>query len=285
MDWGTHVIVAAKLMESCGLEKGAAIYSDLPVIDIKPAHFHRVYAHILGKFPGILDVALELFALPELPQRDFDGLTQWAEAKSKDLETFAEKLPAHDQAGRRAIEEKVYAYRRIAEEAPGFVAHLQAARDLVGDPDIVKPSVDKLAAAVSLVSHPYFDVWNNPVQFFLPDCAYGSAKWDFWTGLDYMRFRGDFYKPESIMAFRQAIIKSPTWSMPLRPEALIKAIIIRMGEMGAPTIPYEIVDMGIRDFLRYLDVQEYQRVDKELEFCHRLEDEIAELITQQFPKR
>src|SRR3990167_6062281 len=47
MDWGTHMVLAARLLDSSGLDVGAAMYSVIPVIDQKPAHFHRVYAHIL----------------------------------------------------------------------------------------------------------------------------------------------------------------------------------------------------------------------------------------------
>ena len=66
MDCGTPVVLAAKLLQSCGLYKGAAIYSNLPTIDSKPAHYHRVYAHILENQPSILDVALETFGSEEI---------------------------------------------------------------------------------------------------------------------------------------------------------------------------------------------------------------------------
>jgi len=71
MDWGTHVVLSAKLLESCGLDKGAAIYSDLPAIDSKPAQYHRVYAHILENQPSILDAAMEIFGSEEVVSRDF----------------------------------------------------------------------------------------------------------------------------------------------------------------------------------------------------------------------
>ncbi len=41
MDSGTHVVLATKLLESHSLDKRAAIYSNLPVIGTKPAHYHR----------------------------------------------------------------------------------------------------------------------------------------------------------------------------------------------------------------------------------------------------
>jgi len=71
MDWGTHIVLSAKLLESCRLDKGATIYSDLPAIDIKPAHYHRVFAHILENIPCILDAGLDVFSGEEEPPKFF----------------------------------------------------------------------------------------------------------------------------------------------------------------------------------------------------------------------
>jgi hypothetical protein len=67
-------------------------------------------------------------------------------------------------------------------------------------------------------------------------------------------------------------------------EALMKALIIRLGEMGEPSIPYEIVDMGVRDFLRYMDINEYQRADNELKFLNDIEKEISQIIYKNFAR-
>ncbi len=284
MDWGTHMVLAAKLLESSKLDVGAAIYSVIPVIDQKPAHFHRVYAHILENQPDFLDVTLELFNRPEITKRDFKALEQFISSKVGLLEKEFNQTPANDAVKRRNVEKKIYAFRRIGEETPGFIKLLDDARDVVGDERVSKISTDKLSAAVSLLSHTFFDTYNNPVQIFLPICSLCSAQWDFWSKIDYMKFRGDFYKPESIVPFRKEIAKSAVWRVTLKPEALMKAMIIRLGEMGQPAIPYEIVDMGVRDFLRYMNVDEYQRADAELKFLHDLEDEIASIIYKNFSR-
>ncbi len=85
MDWGTHIVLAAKMLESCELDKGAAIYSILPVIDSKPAHFHRVYAHILENQPPILDAAMDIFGSDEIAERNYDGLGKKINEKVKVL--------------------------------------------------------------------------------------------------------------------------------------------------------------------------------------------------------
>ena len=284
MDWGTHMVLAARLLNSSGLDVGAAIYSVIPVIDQKPAHFHRVYAHILENQPDFLDVTLELFKRPEVAKRDFAALNKYISEKAAQLEKEFNAAAASDAKRRMILEKKIYAFKRIGEETPGFIKLLDDARDLVGDERVAEISTDKLSAAVSLLSHTFFDTYNNPVQIFLPTCSLCSAQWDFWSKIDYMKFRGDFYKPENIVPFRREIAKSKVWNTKLKPEALMKALIIRLGEMGQPAIPYEVVDMGVRDFLRYMDIDEYQRADAEIKFLRDLEDEIAAIIYKNFAR-
>ena len=278
------MVLAARLLDSSKLDVGAAIYSVIPVIDQKPAHFHRVYAHILENQPDFLDVTLELFARPEAEKKDFADLGRFVNGKTAQLRKELDSTPPGDAAKRQKLEKKIYAFTRISEEAPGFLKLLDDARDVVGDERVTKISTDKLSAAVSLLSHTYFDTYNNPVQIFLPDCSLCSAQWDFWSKIDYMKFRGDFYKPENIVPFRKEVAKSKVWNVTLKPEALMKAMIIRLGEMGQPAIPYEVVDMGLRDFLRYMNVNEYQRADAELKFLHDLEDEISNIIYRKFAR-
>ena len=284
MDWGTHVVLAAKLLESCGLEKGSAIYSVIPVIDKEPAHFHRVYAHILANQPEFLDVAMELFGSEEVKTRDFDALKKKVEGKVKELRERLGSVSVNGLEERRKIENKIYAYKRITEETPTFLQHAEMAGQIVGDKSVSRISRHKMSSAVSLLSHIYFDLWNNPVQVFLPSCSYCSAQWQFWDNVDYMKFRSDFYKPESITAFRKEIAQSPVWNCRLKPEALIKALIIRLGELSEPRVPYEMVDLSLRDFMRYMDINEYQRADRELDFCHTLEKTIQEIIYRHYKR-
>ncbi len=284
MDRRTHVILAAKLLKTCGLDLGAAVYSYIPIIDKRPEHYYGIYGHTLENFREFLDVALEVFSSVDFAHRNFAALNQRMETKARELEAHLDILPVSDEQGRSRVEKKIYAHRRIVEEAPVFARHLDVAAEIVGDPRASRPSTDRLAAALSLLSHPYFDVWIRPVQFFLPDCAFASARWRLWTQIDYVKFRGDFYKEQNITWFQYEMSQHPLWNAPLQPEALIKTLIIRMGDMGAPTVPYEVVDGGIRRFLRYLGIDQYQRAVKEIEFCHRLEAEIDRLILQDFPR-
>jgi hypothetical protein len=282
MDWQTHVVLSARLLESCGLDLGAALYANLPVIDAKPAHYHRVYAHILCNQPSILEAAMELFGSPAMQRGDFRALDEHAARVVAELRS---KLPAaRSWEERNELDKSIYAYTRVAEEAPVFKDLADKAAAIVGNPAVSRFTGDRMSAAISLASHLFFDVYNNPVQAFLPDSPYCSGQWEFWDRVDYLRFRGDFYSDPHISDFRNWAIALPIWGTRLDPSCIVKSIIIRLGELGQPAIHYEVIDWAIRTFLRYLDVKDYRKVDVEIAFCRELEAQITRWISERFPK-
>jgi len=282
MDWETHVVLAAKILGACNLKKGFALYSNLPAIDSKPPHYHRVYAHILENQPIILDAALDIFNMEEVDKRDFKGLKKRIDFKIKE---FNEGLLLENGREKRyELEDKVYVYKRLCEEIDVFLKLSDKAECLLQDKEITRINNDKIPAGVSLISHTFFDTFNNPVQAFLPYTSLCSGQWEMWDTINYMAFRYDFYKEEIISSFRKEVSSLDIWNISLKPEALIKAMIIRIGEQGRPYLPYEAIDLVIRNFLRFLNINEYQRVDKEIRFLRNLEKEIIFLIKKRFPK-
>jgi len=282
MDWGTHVVLASKILGACGLEKGAAIYSNLPAIDSSPPEYHRVYAHILENQPDILDAALEIFGSKAIAERDFQKIAEIVKPKVAQFEEKRKK--AVTPAEKNLWKGKIYTYSRILEEAPFFIELADKAKSLLNVEEIGNISQHKLSAGVSLITHIFFDTFNNPVQAFLPYSSLASAQWDFWDQIDYLRFRQEFYEEKSIKVFCREIADCNIWGTKLKPEALIKAMIIRVGEQGRPAIPYEAIDWAIRKFLRYMDINEYQRVDNEIKFLRLLEQKIIEAVKTRFPK-
>ena len=248
MDWQTHVILAAKLLKACGCEEGAAIYSNLPVIDIKPAHFHRVYAHILENQPKLLEAGIEVLS-------------------GKDM----------------GVDKNSYEYTRMKEEEPVFRQLIERAKEILGNDRVAIVTSDKISAALSLISHLYFDTFNNPVQAFMPFTSFASAQWGFWDKIDYMKFRNEFYKDAVISAFRKKISDSEVWNVKLDPIAMIKSMIIRIGEMAMPGVSYTVIDDTVAKFVSYLrgtDFKGYVNIDKEYEFCIKIEKEIANTIEE-----
>ena len=92
---------------------------------------------------------------------------------------------------------------------------VQQAVKVTGEPLVMHPSSDRLSAAVSLTSHVYFDTYNNPIQLFLPYSASCSGQWDFWSSIDYWKFRTRFYEGNTISRFHKAVYCDPIWNTQL----------------------------------------------------------------------
>jgi len=259
MDHVTHISMAYKLLEVCDLDKTATIYSLLPAIDRIPDHYHRLYAHIVNNFPCALVSALQVFA-----------------------DHRVERFWRFENGGHyeQKIDEQSYVFQRVKEDKDYFMNIIKSVNPLIGEFSSLPPSRDIVSAAVALLSHIYFDTFNNPVQAFLPDSVYPSGQWDFWANVGYMKFRERFYVENVIQNFRKQLFESSIWNIKLEPFTLIKSMMIRMGDLSRPGIEYEIVDNKIRDFLRLLDCNEYLRPDKELKFCKALEKTIEQLIVE-----
>jgi len=137
----------------------------------------------------------------------------------------------------------------------------------------------------------------------LPHSSVCSGQWEFWDSIDFFDFREKLKNKEFVFDFREKIAESKAWKIKfepdmfplivkrrlvkekafnkkLSPEAMIKAIIIRMGELAKPSINYEIIDFSIRSFFTYLGVKQYMRVDREILFLRTLEEEIKKILTK-----
>ena len=269
MDNQTHILLATKILEICGCDKGAAIYSALPAIDREPDYFKGVYAHSIKTQPRILDSAIEIFT---------------------GKKTRAAKTS--------------YEYKRIKEGENEFRSLLSKSKDILKSNEIIKISDDKTSAALSLISHLYFDTFIQPVQFFSPDSSICSGQWDFWNNINFLNLKEGFNKKEIIFSFREKMLESDIWKKTkfkpddfpfivkkrllkekafdknLNPESMIKAMIVRMGELGGLSINYEIVDFSIREFFTYLATKKYLRIDREVKFLKRLEKDMIKNIKE-----
>ena len=308
MDWGTHLILAGKLLKSCDLPIGGCVYSVLPAIDIKPLAFHRQYAHILANETLLVDAATEIYAMPEFRERDFSVLKKKTDEKLAALRNKQAKIESGDasRAEKRLARDRAYFYERVAETAEEFVKReLKEAVNILGK-EAEDVSTDKLTAAVSMASHTYFDTFNNPVSVFYPYAPNYAAHWSFWEEIDYLDFKETFYSAENIAKFREHIRDSSVWradvdhtierdlvirgriekeiGKPYNPVAIIKAMIERLGDL-APAISYEAVDRALRDFLSYLGCNEIVHCDRERLFLFNIEREIKRVIYERYGKR
>src|SRR3990170_3930036 len=105
MDLTTHLVLAGRLLEACGLPGGGAVYAVLPEMDVKPAHYHRQFANILLYQPTIIDAAIEILRRPEAAARDFAGLRAALAPALADLAADLDHLRKGGTAEKAAVRE------------------------------------------------------------------------------------------------------------------------------------------------------------------------------------
>lgn len=308
MDWITHLILAGKLLESCNLPLGSCIYSVLPTVDVKPLAFHRQYAHILTNQKFLLDASLGIYGMKEFKKRDFPMLRKKTDEKLAIFIEEQEKIERSNTSKEKKMfgRNRTYFFKRVVETAEGFVRNeLHEATKILGK-EGGNVSTSLVAAAVSLVSHTYFDTFNNPVSVFYPYASNYSAHWSFWEEIDYLDFRETFYDDENIIPFREQMHDSSVWVIevdptyetneiirkriereldkPYKPYGIIKAMIERMGDL-APRINYEAIDRALRDFLSYLGCKKIVHSDRERLFLLNIEREIKRSIFERYGRK
>jgi hypothetical protein len=310
MNLPTHILLATKLLDACGLPRGGAIYAVLPELDLKPAHFHRMFANILIYQPTIIDSALEIFALPEARARDFAGLKKRLAPAIADLRAEYERQktdPTSQKYDVTGAFNRLYCYERITEDFEKFCHELAAAAAFVGN-DIRDIAVDKPTAAVALLSHTYFLTYTYPPMPFLPFSPMASQQIEFTNAIDYFEFKGIFSREDhpELRRFQNALLAAPALASrhldfsdeqdpvvkqrlaaadgkPYDPQAMVKAMIERLGAL-APGIDYDAVQKGVRNYLTYLGCVRMVHSDRERRYLKRVESEIQRIVCESWAK-
>ncbi len=264
MDELTKAVLSAKILEICDCDINSAIYSFIPLENENA----KLYTHSLHNLPQNLDSAIEIFT--------------------------GEKT----QAARNSI-----SYSTIKEGQEKSLKLLNETLEFVGYKGQKKIGKQKIHAALGCISHIYLDTFAAPVQFFLPHSPACSGKWDFWDNIDFFSFQESLQDRQFNFSVREKLAESRVWDIKLNlsefpfivqrrlirekslnkkfaPEAMIKAMIIRLGEMGRPFINYEVIDFSIREFFTYLGAKKYLRVDREMEFLKKLDNEIMRILKE-----
>jgi len=166
-----------------------------------------------------------------------------------------------------------------------------------------KVSNEKINVALAVISSIYFQTFEAPTQFFLPQTSLFSGHWEMWDRVNYLQLQNRLSDKNFLFKFRDNLQKSNIWKIKFKPEdfpeivrrrlakenlfdkkldsnAMIKAMIVRMGELAKPSIDYEVIDFSIRSFFTYLGVKKYIRVDREIAFLRKIESEIMRMVEQ-----
>jgi len=265
MNIQTSLVFVKKLNELCGLDDSDLIYTMVPLIDSKPSYMEGIYSHTLDKLPLVIDSSLNVFAGVK---GDF--------AKSS------------------------YVYLRVKEEKEDFIKKITDSKQLLKLGGISFGD-SRCEAAFAALSSIYLRSFIVPVQFFLPHSSVCSGQWDFWDKIDYMELVEKANQKGKIRLLCGRLLKSSVWETKFKaddfpeivkrrlvkekkldkkldPNALMKAMIIRMGELASPSINYDVIDFSIRSFFTYLGVKQYLRVDREMLFLRRFEEEMKGIL-------
>jgi len=206
MDSITHIYFAHKLLVISGGNISASVCSLFPQIDREPAYFHRMFGHPFFNINTLAKIGFLVH-------------------KSKgDIEDSKKEK---------------YVWNRFHNEyhrMKSFVDKFESETGIT----ISKFNPDFLSVLLAYVSHTYQDIFNNPMQAFLPKSVYPSGKWELWSELDSINFRQVLYSPDNITAFREEFFSDPIWDTRIHVVPLIKAMIRRTAVSSVVQLPKTI---------------------------------------------
>ena len=262
MDNITHILICSKILEKCGCDKGHSFYSILPSVSNDEKKKISLELHTLNSAQKLLDSAFSIL--------------------------FNEKNDVARSSHEYVLMEK--------NKDKLFNDFSKVFEGEIGN--------NKSCAALALLTHSYLDCFKAPVQFFVPHSHHCSGKWNQWDKMDYFRLHDILDDKKNVDMLRKKILKDRFWNVRFNPEdfplivkrrlikenltgakldseSMMKAIIIRMGELSQNMMNYEIIDYCIRHFFTYLGTKRYLRIDREIRFLRLLEErffDIAEKI-------
>ena len=276
-----HINFARQILKVCQLDERPAYLANLPSFTRQKHSYNNIFIQPLSHLPDMSEAAIHIFS----------SLDEQGGNEKKTLELMGPVLKSLQQDMQNSTNymERYYYHRKhffykqilhalkeISDQYTSMSGEKRILRSLFG-------KENEGALFLSFLSFVYFGLWLTPSQLFSPMSSLCSGSWDLWEEVDYFKLLEEFL-PESETEFFSEIYSSAIWDEPLNHFSLIKAMLIRMGEKGSPSIPYSIVDGTMRKFLRFLGLNEYKRVDAELEFLMNYESQQEELFRKLFKK-
>jgi hypothetical protein len=264
MDIKIKFVLVAKILELCGCNKENAVYSFITEFET-PTHFSKTYTNSINSIPNFIESASEIFC----------------QKKTNIAKTS-------------------YELQKTKENQQNFIQLINENKDLINLTDITLND-NKTKIALGIISNIYLESFVRPVQFFLPHSSACSGQWSFWENDNYFKFLEKINGKKFFIEFNEEIMKSEIWGIKFKPEdfpeiikrrlikekacekkldsnAMIKAMIIRLGEIAKPNINYEVIDYSIRNLFTYLNTNKYLRVDREIKFLRMFEKEVIKRL-------
>ena len=276
-----HIIFAQQILKVCQLDERAACLANLPSFIRQEHSYNSIFIQPLSHLPDMLEVAVHIFNSYSELEYDEEKTLKLMEPVLKSLKQDLQNSTNYME--RYFYHRKHFFYQQILNGLKNINNQFASISKEQQNSRSLFSKDNEVALFLSFLSFVYFGLWLAPRQLFFPMSSFCSGSWDLWEEIDYFKLQEEFL-PESEREFFPEIYNSSIWDEPLDPFSLIKAMLIRIGEKGSPPMPYSIVDRTMREFLRFLGLNEYKRADVELEFLRNYELQQAELFKKYFKK-
>ena len=277
----SHIRFSRQILKVCQLDERAASLANLPTFIKQKDTYNNVFIQPLSHLPDMLEVAVHIFT--SLDEQEYDEqktlktLEPSLKTLQQDIQNSTNFMERHYYHRKNLFYKQIlHSIKEISNQYTFKSGEKQISQSL-----FLKEN--EVALFLSFLSFVYFGLWLAPRQLFFPMSSFCSGSWKLWREIDYFKLQEEF-TPESEIEFFPEVYSSPIWDEPLDPFSMIKAMLIRMGEKGSPQISYSIIDRTMREFLRFLGLNEYKRVDIELEFLRNYESLQKEHFRKLFKK-
>lgn len=236
MDRFSHIELAKGLLRISNEDVNLAYMSILPLVDGEPSFLHRLHCHPISKSPTIVEAAKLVFGyegedLPDLSDDSFE-LRRFKQEKQEFVDAFDKLVSPYTSRGMEIR--------------------------------------DGYAPLLSVISHTYFDTFNNAVQAFTPYESYCAGQYDMWHKVDYFNYRIKWYQ-QTAPKVRENVLNEAFWSeYSFTAEQLVKGMVERLASFTKPSISDETLKKVQRD----LNVDNVPSSGRVQEFYIKLENSL-----------
>ena len=129
---------------------------------------------------------------------------------------------------------------------------------------------------LAVISHTYFDTFNNAVQAFTPYEPYCAGQYEMWKNINYFNYRILWYQ-EKAPSVRERVLKESFWNVNFDTKEMVKGMIHRLAYYTEP----KVNESTIKEIETKLQLDEVDLKEEIIDFYEHLEDSLTkELINQ-----
>ncbi|MBY4602890.1 MULTISPECIES: hypothetical protein [Bacillus] len=240
MDRYSHIALAEGLLKVCDENTNMAYLSVIPLIDGEPSFLHRLHCHPLVKGKLLMDCALNVFGAKNcIPPK---------------------------------VSEDTYEFKRLNQEKEDLTNTFVAATNKNPKEMAFQAGY---GALLSIISHSYFDTYNNAVQAFAPYESYCAGQYDMWSKVDYFNYRIKWYE-QTAPEVRKKVLAEDFWNVKFTAEEMVKGLIHRIAALTQPQVKEE----SIKEVEKVLGVNNIP-FNKEVErFYIQLENAVQKYLVE-----